>query len=462
MAESAIAVGSQFSPNLIDLAALLKALIAESGNKARLEAAVWAAPVRKRPVAKAPTKRRSSLPVEAAVQYGLLEPKTYAATPLTAKLAALKPPDLYDEWARHILLNSGGLRVVEAAQQMAIDGQRITGDTLARYLTEQGFAVTIHNTAINSMRMYLALAGIFDEKGWKVDSARKAALLGLSDDQIAALAGFNPEQRAFALALCQLGPTGRVRASDVRSVAATILGRTFGHESLPKTALEPLKVAGLIDYDPGGTASGKSAVLWTLPAFQRDLLRPFLDNALKTLDAPLTAYFNRPWDQIYKDLDSPNTFVKGQALEAFAIRVMRLLGLRFAAWRKRSSDTTARAEIDVVMTGLTGALPAVWQIQCKNTPGGVVSLEDVGKEVGLLPLTKATHILVLANARISRDAVEFATKMMRDSSVVIFLIGKSDFEKIRARPAHLVDALKEQAEVIIRLRHEEAKRVLAR
>jgi len=160
---SAIPVGTQFSPNLFDLKGFLVALVQHSGNKTLIEQAIWAAPIRTRPH-QGPTRRLSSLPVEAARQYGLLDER-YFATPLAVDLSTLDPPALYDEFARHILLRLGGLRVVEAVQEMRMDGMSITGDSLAEYLTDQGFPVTIHNTAINSMRMWLARAGIFAENG---------------------------------------------------------------------------------------------------------------------------------------------------------------------------------------------------------------------------------------------------------------------------------------------------------
>src|SRR5207245_7788187 len=117
-----------------------------------------------------------------------------------------------EAFARHIMLNLGGLRVVEAAQQMKMDSLTITGDTLAEYLSDQGFPVTVHNTAINSMRMWLARAGVFDAKTWDLNAQRKELLLGLSDESIATLVSFTPEQRAFALALCRINPLGEYPA----------------------------------------------------------------------------------------------------------------------------------------------------------------------------------------------------------------------------------------------------------
>lgn len=431
--ESAIPVGTQFSPDLLDLSAFLQAIKTLSGDKPAMTSAVWKPPVRIAPVRASPTYRRASLPLEAAKQYGLLD-DDYRATPLAIELAKLQGEELYDAFARHILLRLGGLRVVEAAQQMSLEepetGTHVTGDTLAGYLTDQGFRVTIHNTAINSMRLWLSRAGVFPESGWTVSLAAKERLVGLPDSGIAAIVSLGDEQRAMLQALCRLRPVGEFPAATVREYAERELGRRLERGSLPKL-LSPLKDAGLIDFRSGGTRAGKTAVVWTLPKFDADVLGPFLRDATKQLDSALTAYFSRDWGDIHRALDSKDTFVKGQALEAYAIQIMRRLGLRFLRWRVRARDKTGQAEVDAILSGVVGGSPTRWQIQCKNTPSGQVDLGDVAKEVGLLPLTKATHILVLANCRISRDARVYAAEIMRNSPVTIFLLDRQDFVAIK-------------------------------
>lgn len=455
-AASAIPVGTQFSPDLIDLESFLAKIVANTGNKAALENEVWKPGVRIRQPTRSPTKRRRSLPLEAAVQYGLLEPSTYNATPLAVRLAKLKPPDLYEEFAKHILIERGGLRVVEAVQQMQMDGIPVTGDSLAEYLTDQGFRVTVHNTAVNSMRMWLSKAGLFPERGWDVDVGRKSALVGLSDERIAALVGMTPEQQAFLLALCRINPSGQHPAAEVRNLAETILGRRFARASLPKAVLDELKSAGLIDYTTKGTRGGKTATLRTTPQFRKDVLEPFVEHAIKDLDAVLTDYYRKSPAEIYAQLESSNTATKGRALEAYAVHIMRLMGLRFVAWRKRAKDSTGQAEVDVVMAGLVGGLPTRWQVQCKNTPSGRVSLEDVAKEVGLLPITKATHLMVVANCLFTGDAKTYANEVMRNNPVMIFLLEKKDFEVVRNSPGSFPLILQAKAEQISQLRRGES------
>lgn len=450
---SAIPVGTQFSPDVVDLVEFIKALIAHSGAKPSIETAVGSAPVRIKARSSVPTTRTASLPVEAAVQYGLLEEKSYKATDLARKLARLTGQPLYDAFGRHILLKRGGLRIVEAAQQMKLDGLAISGDRLAQTLTDQGFPVTVHNTAINSLRMWLERAGVFGGGGrnaWEVSETAKRKLLGLTDDQIAVLVGLNEGQRAFAIALCRINPRGDHMASDVRALAETITGRPLARSSLPNNYLKPLERAGLITFKSGGTAGGKSATLRTNADFASKLLEPFLTITLKDLDAALTAYYKKPIADTYAELDSSDPGVKGQALEAFAIYVMRLLGLRFLYWRRKAKET-GQAEVDVVMNGVLGGQPTRWQIQCKNTPGHATDLEDVAKEVGLLPITNATHIAVFARGGFTSKAEAFAAEIMRNSSVVIYLVGAAGFAHLKQDPGSLAALLRADAERIAAL-----------
>ncbi|MEL6445874.1 MAG: restriction endonuclease [Bacteroidota bacterium] len=463
---SAIPVGTGFSPDLVSLPDYVLAAVEHSGDQDALENAVNAPPVWIGNKLRT-TRRTRRHPMEAGAQYGLLTDGEYEATALAEQLAGIVEAErakdgapnytgFYETFAKHILLKLGGLRVVEAAQEMELDRRNITGDTLAQYLTDQGFRVSVHNTAINTLRMWLAQAGLFPESGrsknaWIADSAVKERLVGLDDDLIAALAGFEPELRAYLRALCRLEPDDWIAAADVRDFAEATFGVRFGRASLPSEVLAPLADAGLIEYDSGGTQRGKSSRLRTTDAFKADVLTRFLEYALKDLNAALTAYYRtRPAD-IFAELKSDDTYKKGHALEAFTVYVMRLLGLRFLGWRRRAKET-GYSEVDVLMVGLFGAMPTTWQVQCKNTPSTTIRLEDIAKEVGLLPLTHATHILVVANSTFSEDARRFAQETMLASSVTIFLLDEDDFETIRDTPARLGGILLRQANRIRDLR----------
>lgn len=440
--ESAIPVGTQFTPELVDLSRFVACLITHSGDKDAIEDSIWTPGVRLKPKAARPTKRTRSLPVEAAVQYGLLS-KVYEATDLSKHLATLTGKSIFDEFAKHILLRCGGLRVLEGIEQMRADSLKITGDSLAQFLTDQGFNVSVHNTAINSLRMWLAKGDLFQAAGkgadaWAINRPAKERLLGLDDEAIELLSGLGLHQLAFIEALCAIGPKSSYLASEVRNLAmARRPEARFDKGSLPNDILEPLREIGIIEYTAGGTSGGKSSTLTITPKFRSDILERFVTDTVKTMDAVVSGYFKRRPEDIYADLDSSDSSKKGRALEALAVRVMRILGLRFVEWRVRAPDKTGQAEVDAVFAGVIGAVPSRWQIQCKNTPGSKTDLEDVAKEVGLVPITRATHLLVLSTGGFTADAVRFAEQVTHNSAITIFLLGRSEYDEIRKDDAAL-------------------------
>lgn len=451
---SAIPVGTQFAPTLVDLRAFIEALIANSGDPDAIRDAIWQNGVRIKPKGTALTKRTKSLPMEAAIQYGLLDPN-YHTTTLATQLAATTGDEIFEKFAKHILLNLGGLRVLEGIAQMEADNQAITGDTLARFLTDTGFPVTEHNTAINSLRMWLAKAGIFQDKGkkdlWKVDHVKREEIVPLDDSQIAILGSFRPPLQAFVRALCRANPAGWVKAATIRDAAEAVDHVKIGRASLPNEVLKPLSAAGLIEYRSGGTAGGKSAELRVTKKFEADVLADFMTNTVKDMDAALADYYRRRPTDIFSDLDSTDTFIKGRALEAFAIMVMRQLGLRFVGWNKRAPDSTAQAEVDVVLSGTIGAVHTRWQLQCKNTPGSNVDVRGVASEVGLLPVTQATHILIITRGGFTDEAQFYAREIMRKTPIAIYLLGAREFSTIKKDPALILTILRIQSRAIAEL-----------
>jgi hypothetical protein len=187
-------------------------------------------------------------------------------------------------------------------------------------------------------------------------------------------------------------------------------------------------------------------------------LKSFVTITVKSLDAAVTAYYKKRPQDVYAEMASTDTFKKGQALEAYAVHIMRLLGLRFVEWRKRGPETGG-AEIDVVLSGLIGCAPTVWQVQCKNLSGkGRVTLEDVAKEVGQAPTTRATHIMLIANGRVTVAAEKFARSVMRSTPLTIFLLGHDDFERVKQQPGALGAILRAKAEDVVRDRATDARR----
>ena len=447
---SSIPVGTQFSPDLISLPHLVSALIAHGGDRDSLLTVIGKPPVRRLALRNGGTKRTRSLPLEAAVQYGLLERDDLQPTEVTHVLASLGGQEQDAAFARHILLHCGGLRVVQGIQEMLADNKSVTGDSLARYLTSQGFPVTEHDTAINSLRMWLARAGVFPTAGrgtsaWTPDTAAVDRLLGLGSEDIAALTLLTHEQKAFALTLARRLPAKDewIPASVIRDATEAITGLRIDRGSLPNAVLKPLAAAGLIDYRTKGTRGGKTSELVALEAFENDCLVPFLERTSSSLDPVAALYLRKRPADIRLGLESRDKQTAGNSLEAFAIQVMRSLGLRFEAWQKRASET-GWGEVDVLLSGVIGCLPTRWQVQCKNT-AQPLSHEVIAREVGLLASTKATHIVILSRGARTRNANSFILDAMQKHGVPVYVLDGALYQRVVAEPLLLPDELRRQA-----------------
>lgn len=455
MAEaSRIPVGTQFSPDLLSLPHLVAALIANAGDRQAITDAIGSPPVRKERQPDGGTRRTRSLPVEAAVQYGLLAKESLTPTTLTHSLALLSEEEQYKQFAKHILLECGGLRVVQATQEMLGDGHVITGDSLARYLTSQGFPVTEHNTAINSLRMWLSKAGVFPSTGrgtpaWTADFVAVESLLALGSDDIAILSALSNEQKAFALTLARrlLNPDEWTSASVVRDATESLTGLRIDRSSLPNAVLKPLAAAGLIEYRTKGTRGGKTSELRVTDAFTNECLIPFLERTSETLDPIATAYLRKRPADVHAGLESKDKHVAGNALEAFAVQIMRTLGLRFEAWQKRASET-GWGEVDVLLSGVIGCIPTRWQVQCKNTVQPL-SHEVIAREVGLLASTKATHIVFFSRGARTRNAGNYILDAMKKHGVPVYVLDGVLYDRVITEPLALPAELRRQANELV-------------
>ena len=424
-----------------------------------IQQATFAPPVHLKRDTMPESARTASLPLEAAIQYGLLTRQGHEATDLARELVKLRGSALFDRFAQHILLNCNGLAVIEAIEQMQINYMQghtpdsVTADSLARYMTTNGLRIGEHNGQLNTMRMYLAKAGVFPptkSDPWKINRQRVNELVGVTDTLMTAISEFEPLQREFALALCRLNPTGWIQAAKVRNYT-----ETTGNHSIrfprgnTRAYIAPLEKAGLIEITSGGTTSGKSIQLRTTSSFNTQILEPFFETttANLTLDAATTRYFRLQPKEMFADLASNDNYRKGVALEALAVYIMRLLGLRLRGWRKRSAETGG-AEIDALMAGILGGVATKWQVQCKNTPNSAVRLEDLAKEVGLVGLTGVTHLLFLTAGKYTEDAIKYAVRTMQTSSLSIYLLDGTAIARIRDNPTALTEILTERSNEI--------------
>ena len=445
--KSDIPVGTQFTPDLIDLQAFVKMIIERSGDADAIVDAVVSPPVRLKPYATPPTPRQSKLPVEAAIQYGLLD-KSRNPTGLAFELVDLNHADMYAAFARHILLKLNGLRLVEIAQQMAFEGLVVTGDLLAEYATRQGLRIVVHNTAINSLRMWLAKAGVFEGK-WTVNSEMKQKLLRLSDNQIAGISSLSHEQRAFLGALCRTGPVFNQKASSIRDMAESESGLTLRRDNLVKNFLAPLQSLGLVEYETKGTSGGKSSTFSTTNQFEAEAVSAFLDHAVASLDPTITEYFRQRPADILANLQTDDTVVRGEALEAFSVMILRLMGLRFIGWQKRAADSVDQSKTEVLIGGLVGGLPTRWLLECWNSPDLALDISDIEESVERFTQSSLSHLLLFSTGGFAPKAKSFVEETIKTNLSTVFLFDNSHFDRLGQDPASFPALLRKQGEQIM-------------
>jgi Restriction endonuclease len=84
-----------------------------------------------------------------------------------------------------------------------------------------------------------------------------------------------------------------------------------------------------------------------------------------------------------------------------------------------------------------------WQIQCKNT--NKVDIDVLAKEIGLTFVTGADVVMVVTTGEFTRDAYQYAYRMMEVSRYYMILLQKDDIEAIKRDKTNIVEILDRKA-----------------
>jgi len=444
--KSDLPFGSELSPRQIDLLEALALARTHEGSLPCLEAALrarfFADPTR------APGAQRTlAMNCRLSLQsYGLVG-RDGLLTELGAHLLGLSadPDCVFEEFARHILLNLHGLTLAQCLSDMRAAGERIGLTSVRQALAERGVNTPRGTKTISTMRAWLAQAAVMgSERDWCVHWDRIRELVGVAEAELDALASLTREQKAYARTIANMVGPVPFRSNEVERLAAATYGVAFDEKNLPKTVLYPLQDAGLLtlERDQKATGRGGKPFLVTPTAeFDSAVLEPLLAQFAGQVNPELRPFLRRPLTSIIDELRAPSKHTKGLALEALALRLMRLIDLEYRATRLRGSQTGG-AEVDLVFESAR-LLFSRWQVQCKNTRS--VSLDDVAKEVGLTHTLKSNVVVVVTTGRIGGEARRYAEGVMSDSNLHIALIEGADLCRICATPADLVSVLGREA-----------------
>lgn len=445
---------SQFSPTQINLAELLLIVKEKQPDREKIKDAI-----QKRFFQKSNDDEIANNTIFALSEYKIInKPKDNIffaeLTPLgesLAKKAELGKADepmlmeMYEELARHILVNLHGLELLQCVDDLVQRKSKISKQTISQELSFRGFHIPTNGTHLNGMRQWLEMAGLFEKGKWVPDRIVQKKLLGeIETETLDRYAELSREQRAFAIAFARLN-VEQALSNKVAKYATALFGVNFPEGGLPQSTLFPLRDVGLITCEKTTKGQGaKPYIVRPTEQLKNDFLEPILmaiENSIG-LGIKYRKLIRMPFEEILRGLDDDSKHKKGLALEALVFYFGRLIDLNFVQWRLRSSETGG-AELDVIMEGVN-LIFSRWQIQCKNS--SKATLEDIAKEVGIAQVIRTNVIMIVTTGTIGSKARDFAERIMQDTNYQIILLEKTHLAQIKENPAAIIEILHAQSE----------------
>jgi len=343
-------------------------------------------------------------------------------------------------FARHILTNLTGMSLLKAVESINSRGDKPKLDIIGYELQEMGYSLSPNAIYVSTMRQWLQEAGVF-EKAYEINWDRVYDILELDKDYIDEIYTLTSEQKYFLLAMLQMSITNLTKWNDISRYATSVYKIRFPSKSFVKDIIEPLTDVGLIETEKTTDGRGAKPNLVRLTEkAQRELLLKLLQSIADMTEISLTE-LNRSFEDVVRDLEHPDKHIKGKALELLAIWMIRLTSLRFTKWRKRDYET-GQGEVDVLAASDRFVYHR-WQIQCKNTKR--VDVEVLAKEVGMTFVTGADVVMVVTTGEFTRDAFQYAYRMMEVSRYYMVLIQKEDIEAIKEDRTNIIKILDRRA-----------------
>lgn len=383
--------------------------------------------------------------------YGLVDEDFYF-TEIGEELYELRDDEqaLYERFAKYILLECHGLKLIEIVDDMHASGVKPTLPKIRDAFEEQYGIYSDETTSdVSQMRWWLNKVDIIGTgRNYDINWDAVEAIIGVDSNRLLELSELTEGQRAFLKALARIDPKKPMPNSIVREIAENAYGVSISQKSIVKDVLKPLQEADYIEYINPSDVSGKPNLVVTTDKFDEDVLGPLLDNVSQRVGIP-RHIIRTSFEEVREQMDADSKHERGLALEILAVKLGRLLGLEFEGWHVRGR-ATGGAEVDVVMDS-TDVSFTRWQIQCKNTKKALRT-SHVKEEVGVARMLQSNVILMVARSGVSPDARQYASRVMyRDNLTIMFIEGK-DLMKFDEDPSHILTVLRRETRRIERLK----------
>jgi Restriction endonuclease len=433
---------NEFSPGQIDLPEFLVVVTKAKGDRDRVVEAVRgrffadAASSRVDPDERLQQQRtRAYNAVLGASKYGLVTDDLAGLTSLGIEALDAGDDELYRLLARHIIRDLGGFEVLVAVKEMQAAGIEVNKSSLQEYL-ERFAGLELPRATTHHMKLlqWLRKAGVLPDRGYVVSDSAIREIADLSIDDAETWVALTPEQTAFLRVLRRMTLVegeDHIPAKAVIDAVETEYGPIFERkDQLAASVLKPLASpeSGWITHTISSSGrGGKSGFVSATPKLlevEVDLL-PEGDGL--GIPADLKSKLRTSIDQVYEDLKSPDTYVKGVALELLALRMALDLTLVPIRLRERGS-TTGGAEVDLIAEGAHLHFSR-WLLQCKNT--GSVGVGALAKEVGMAVLLKAHVVVMVTTGKFSASVHSYANELAASGSLQAVLVDGTTLDSYR-------------------------------
>ena len=430
---------NEFSPGVLEdnnVRHLLQVLAPLQGNKPGMVAAIASTyPRIKKTEPEDQRMGRSNNVLIGMSQCGLLEKDgddvTADFTDLAKEIASAADDEKANAmFARHLLEHCHGLQLLDVVGMVRARGEALTTQAIRDELRARGFAVTENEGNASKIRQWLESTSAVDGD-WNIDDAKLHGITGTSSSVLAKWNGLTRPQRAFLENLrYQAVHHGDewMQVRHIKKVTESRYGRRiFPEGKLRADVIDPLEADGWLQArGKGAGRGGDSGDVRALPQLT-DLKIQLPLEGVSGIPADLREKLSIPLEQIFKDLESPVTGVKGLALELLALRLTRDIGLFPVAFRERSAKTHG-AEVDLIVNGVHLHYSR-WLLQCKNT--AKVDVHDIAKEVGMAVVLKAQVVVLVTTGRFTRAVRTFADGLASSSAQQAILIDRDLLKKYR-------------------------------
>lgn len=371
-------------------------------------------------------------------------------------LAVKKEKDAHAALAKNILLNLGGIHLVQTLREMRTGDIKPTLGSITDELKKRGLDASDNSSDLSGVLGWLREAGVLNE--YVVNEEQLAALVGTSPKTLDALKDLNAAQIAFLRAMVSLSvedwtPHNKIVQHAEQLYAGQV---TYNWKDIDRSILQPLLKGDLIEIrkatkKTGDSRGGKAADVRPTEKFRKEVSDPILIplySAAGSKDiAKIRSY---PLAQLVADIrQKKDDNLRGQALEILAIRICQLLDLEFGGLRETDEDIVGGGEVDAFMHS-SRLVYSRWQIQCKAADK--ITYETIAKEVGVSEISLANVIMIVSTGKLTDGAATYRQKMVSKSALNIIVVDGQALDTIVNDPATIVSILKAQADDAMRMK----------